>query len=426
MTSRIELAHDESYTELLNVKRDIYAVGGPVAFDPAVLKEGYEVFRGGGAGFLSIASPAARMEICAWRGRYAILWDARWLQFVSAFCRLNLPRYLLDETGRRSFRWNGFIALENLVALFLMEQLCFLGDSEVGLALLLQQMFVAKGLSASAILGEPPPIPDAAFRRLYKDVLRFAEDSMRHLTLSHEFTHLAFRLNALRHDTAAEKIKPLVGDLVELARRWVPDSASRIPDLACRFDSATMIEEIGRRLLGEGMSNGAVEETYCDVHAFSHYARRYVAPRVARHNEIALFRRGYWVVVNYHVAFFLFQKIAFVAATIISRKGWDGVGFSGPAVVRDGISRNVYRRAVLNVGEQCTFSTHTRDLQKHFDNLDAAAATLLYETFGCLSDFAFDPRWVTWAAHAPDAVVAAGGTEAARGQVLRFLGWRAP
>jgi len=64
------------------------------------------------------------MEICEWRGRHAIVWDARWLEFATAFCSMNLPRFLLDETKHRPFHWNGFVDLENLMALFLMEQLC--------------------------------------------------------------------------------------------------------------------------------------------------------------------------------------------------------------------------------------------------------------------------------------------------------------
>ncbi|SIT49284.1 hypothetical protein BN2476_680049 [Paraburkholderia piptadeniae] len=426
MTNRIELEHDENYAKLLHIKRDIYTVGGSVAFDQAVLKEGYEVFRSGGAGFLSIASPVARMEICEWRGRHAIVWDARWLEFVTAFCRLNLPRFLLDETKHRPFRWNGFVDLENLVTLFLMEQLCFRGESEVGLALSLKKMLVSKGLTATAVLTTPPPFPDAQLRRLYKDCIRFFEDSMQHLTLSHEFTHLAFNLGVLQHDVAAEQLKPLVGQLVDLARRCGPESVARFTEQERRFGGTEIIEEICRRLLGDGTSNESIEESYCDVNASSHYARRYVAPRVARHNDNALFRRGYWVIVNYHTALFLFHKIAFTADTIISRKGWYGVGFSGAAAAREGISRSIYRNAVKNVGGRCTFSNRADELQRDFDRLDHQAATLLSETFECLSDFAFDQRWAGWTARASDEVVAAGGIEAARGEVLQFLGWPRP
>ena len=193
MTNRVEVAHNAGYEELLGVKRDIYIVCGPVAFDFAVLKEGYDVFHSDDVGFLSISSPAAQIEICSWGGRHAVIWDARWLEFVTAFCRLNLPRFLLDETKHPPFRWNGFVDLENLVALFLMEQLCFLGEREVGLALSLKRMFVSKGLTSTAVLTTPPPLPDAQLRRLYKDLLRFAEDSMRNLTVTHEWMHLTFR-----------------------------------------------------------------------------------------------------------------------------------------------------------------------------------------------------------------------------------------
>lgn len=423
MKNRIEVQHDENYADLLDIKRDLYTVGGSVAFDQDVLRDGYEVLRSGGAGFLSISSPAARMEICEWRGRHAIVWDARWLEFVTAFCRLNLPRFLLDETKHRPFHWNGFVDLQNLVALFLMEQLCLLGESEVGLALSLKKMFVSKGLTATAVLTTPPPFPDAQLRRLYKDCIRFSEDSMRHLTLSHEFTHLAFHLGVLQHDMAAEQLKPLVGDLVELAKRCGPAALARIPEDERRFEGAEMIEEICRRLRGDGTSDESIEESYCDVTASSAYARRYVSPRVARNNDIALFRRGYWVIVNYHTALFLFHKIAFTAATIVSRRGWYGVGFSGAAAARDGISRSGYRNAVKNVGGRCTFSNRSDELQKDFDRLDSNAATLLYETFRCLSDFAFDQRWADWTARASDEVAAAGGIEAARGDVLQFLGW---
>ena len=61
MKNRIELQHDENYADLLDIKRDLYTVGGSVAFDQDVLRDGYEVLRSGGAGFLSISSPAARI-----------------------------------------------------------------------------------------------------------------------------------------------------------------------------------------------------------------------------------------------------------------------------------------------------------------------------------------------------------------------------
>jgi hypothetical protein len=226
------------------------------------------------------------------------------------------------------------------------------------------------------------------------------------------------------YQAAAEKMRPLVEDLVSLARHWGSKHFSQFPNEERRQQGAGMIEEICTRLLGDGMSDVSIEEIYCDVHASSHYARRYVAPRVILHNDIGLFRRGYWVLVNYHTAFFLFQKIAFIARTIVSREGWNGVGFSGPAVAREGISRSVYRRAILNVGDQCSFSTRTRELQKDFDELDRAATTLLDETFECLSDFAFDQCWAGWIARASGEVAAAGGLDAARSEVMQYLGWR--
>jgi len=226
------------------------------------------------------------------------------------------------------------------------------------------------------------------------------------------------------YQAAAEKMRPLVEDLVSLARHWGSKHFSQFPNEERRQQGAGMIEEICTRLLGDGMSDVSIEEIYCDVHASSHYARRYVAPRVILHNDIGLFRRGYWVLVNYHTAFFLFQKIAFIARTIVSRGGWNGVGFSGPAVAREGISRSVYRRAILNVGDQCSFSTRTRELQKDFDELDRAATTLLDETFECLSDFSFDQCWAGWIARASGKVAAAGGLDAARSEVMQYLGWR--
>src|ERR1700677_3265475 len=91
------------------------------------------------------------------------------------------------------------------------------------------------------------------------------------------------------YQAAAEKMRPLVEDLVSLARHWGSKQFSQFPNEERRQQGAGMIEEICTRLLGDGISDVSIQEIYCDVPALSHYARRYVAPRVILHNDIGLF-----------------------------------------------------------------------------------------------------------------------------------------
>lgn len=424
MTKRIELAHNASYAELLYSKRDIYTLCGPVAFDFEVLKYGYDIIRDGNVGFLSISSPVAHMEICKWRGRQAIIWDARWLEFVTALCRLTVPGLIVDLSQRPSFTWDRTAALEDLVTLFLIEQLSILDDTEVGLALALKRVLVSKGLTATAVLNISPPLPDVQLRRHYKDLLRFAEDSVRHLTLIHEWIHLGFRWGVIRHDEIFEPMKRSMEDYVGTVRRAGEKYLLNFRN-EMRQREAEILDNMCASLLRDGMSGVSIEEMHCDVYAATLYAREYVAPRVIRHNDIALFRYGCWVVLNYLAAFYLFEKIAFLATTIISRKGWYDSAFSGPARARDGITKHVYRCAVGDVVKQCTFSTGAqRDVENDIRDLEGWFARLELANYEWFSAFVFDQRWAAWTARASDEVSVAGGIAAARAEVWRYLGWR--
>ncbi|MEM5425232.1 hypothetical protein [Paraburkholderia ferrariae] len=418
MTKRIELAHNPDFADLLDIKRDLYTLGGSIPFDEEAIAGCSNMILSGEIGFLSISSPMARTEICTWRGEHTIIWDSRWLEFVNALCRLSMPFIV---TG--GAYWDSATAPQDVVTLFLIEQLSILGETEVGLALTLKRQLVSRGRTAADILAPEPYLPDAQFRRRYKELARFTADSLQHLTLIHEWLHLGFRLGVNLRDTVIEQLRPSLEDFVDTVRRAGEKFLARLEGEE-RAREALILDDMCARLIRDGASDISAEEIYCDVHAASRYARGYVAPRVIRHNDAALFRHGFWVIQNYLAAFYLFDQIAFFAATVVSRKGWNDVAFSGPARARDGMTKHVYRSAAENVARQCSFSSAS-DIQADFTKIDGWFARYRIETLKWLRAFAFDPRWSDWRASALAQVAGAGGIAAARADVWRYLGWPA-
>jgi hypothetical protein len=421
VAKRIELKHDRSFDDLLDLRREVYRLRGPISIEPEMFGDSLEIIQNGPVGFLSISSPQARTEICTWRGKHAIIWDARWLEFALAFAQLHmiLPGNY-DKAIVEHWRTQ---ARENLTKLFFAEQLTLCGDEEAGVALSLARELANNGLTANGILDSMPLIHDSN----YEKVLRFAEDSLLHVTLMHEWVHLGFRLGVVRHRDVAPELVRSLEDYIETVRQAGQQHLANFRGEERQKEDA-ILNEMCRSLLVQGTSDASIEEMYCDTFAASLYARMYVAPRVDSENDVTYFLYGLWVVLSLLNAFFVFDKLAWLASTLVSKKGWNENAFSGSARAREGITSHVYQSASKNWIEKSGKPGAARVLASARSAF-AQAESKLYQSFltnfAWTSEFAHRSCWTDLIARAAGEVAAVGGVDAARAEVQRYLGWPA-
>jgi hypothetical protein len=310
-----------------------------------------------------------------------------------------------------------------------MEHLSLLGDIEVGMALSLKREIESKGLTSKLIF--ETSVHEESLRREIRDLMRFAKLSLNNLVLSHESTHIGFRRGFIRLGEVSPDIIASLEDFIRTVREAGEKHLTNFKGAERRKEEA-ILDEMCKRLRDVGASPELLEEIYCDTFAASMYARQFIAPLAAgeasEQKMIERFREGFWIILTFMQSLFLFDKIAYAANTIISKKGWNNeVAFSGAARARDGITSHVYRSAsrrwVLETKRGRKQKRLTDELDREFE----LANSHLYKLF--LLDFAWLSEIVAWQSSA-DTISAArslasgGAIEQARSEIWRFLGWR--
>jgi hypothetical protein len=114
--------------------------------------------------------------------------------------------------------------------------------------------------------------------------------------------------------------------------------------------------------------------------------------------------------LTYLNAFFRFDQITDLAATVVSRRGWGEVGFSGPARAREGMTSHVYRSAAASVVRELDLDRMvggmTLDkLTDDFEHVINSLYNVFLKDLGWLTEFANRPCLAELAKAAAEDVV---------------------
>jgi hypothetical protein len=193
-TQRTELVlhHRPEFERFVRATRSCYRVSDPLVLAHNVVGDLFDGLYDGPTGFLSIKSPEAHIEVCTNRAEHALVWDARYLDYLDAYTRIFYPR-ADDSAPEKS------VALReepagNLFLLFLLEQLSLTHrPPQLLVAAEIRRHLLDRKLSPSKILGFDfsPLDPHVPLNR--SRYIDFIQTGIRYFIIFHEYIHFAER-----------------------------------------------------------------------------------------------------------------------------------------------------------------------------------------------------------------------------------------